>query len=205
VDLHASHQIDFLVATAVRRGRCLQQGHRIGPHAKSDVHLFKLICPWNVPYPVALPVAKSIVSNLTIVKVPVVGPHEQNAVNRWMTSAAALSSTRFSETKARSRSHAPQLQVPTVARPRNQIFNCPEDIAKPLESAWRDVARGTLEAVAIGLEIPFVSRWRRVLTAAEAGPLSAARPEGRAAAWLTARARRDPRRAAGRSGRYQLQ
>ena len=31
--------------------------------AQSDLHLFKLICPSNVPVPVAVPVAKSIVSN----------------------------------------------------------------------------------------------------------------------------------------------
>ena len=54
------------------RGRPLPSAvHRIGPHAQSDLHLFKLICPSNVPVPVALPVAKSIVSNLTIVNVPV--------------------------------------------------------------------------------------------------------------------------------------
>ena len=54
------------------RGRPLPSAvHRIGPHAQSDLHLFKLICPSNVPVPVAVPVAKSIVSNLTIVNVPV--------------------------------------------------------------------------------------------------------------------------------------
>jgi len=45
--------------------------HRIGPHAQSVIYLFKLICPSNVPVPVAVPVAKSIVWKLIIVNVPV--------------------------------------------------------------------------------------------------------------------------------------
>jgi len=60
-------------AESFMRGRPLPSAvHRIGPHAPSAVHLFKLIRPSKDPYPVAVPpAAKSIVSTVTIVNVPV--------------------------------------------------------------------------------------------------------------------------------------
>jgi hypothetical protein len=52
---------------SVMRGRPLPSAvHRIGPHAQSILHLFKLICPSNVPSPDALPVAKSQGARATI-------------------------------------------------------------------------------------------------------------------------------------------
>ena len=61
----------FKVGDNWRADRCLQPCIESARMRKSVLHLFKLISPSNVPSPVALPVAKSMVSDLTIVNVPV--------------------------------------------------------------------------------------------------------------------------------------